>query len=240
MLHNDTSIIPFKKWNEENGDIPYLKPAYTDVVELGYTFKNQYYLGLTYTHIKDQINKVSETDSAKAIIDYMPENIGKTAIYGLSLTAPFQATKWWQSNNSLIVQYKKVTAPEFDIQKGTFTVRSDNEFILRKSTTLNLGLFYCRRSLYGNTVTHPFSNVSLGVSQKLLSDRLTLSANVWDLFYKNNARMISYYNNSPIYIDEKFQTRQLTLSAVYNFNLGKVFKAKEIENSNEEEKGRLH
>jgi hypothetical protein len=52
--------------------------------------------------------------------------------------------------------------------------------------------------------------------------------------------MTSYYNNTEINIDRKYQTRVLILSVVYNFKLGKSFTAKEIEKSNEDEKNRLH
>jgi len=235
-------LNPYKYYNDNysiaSGN-PYLHPAYTDVVGLGYTLKNTYYFGLTYTQIKDQINNISKTDSLSAIINYTPENIGSSSIYSFLITAPIQVTKWWSSNNSITLQYKKMIAPQFKIEKGTYTLQSNNEFTLGKSTTLDMGLYYNRRSLYGNTITQPFSNVTIGLTQYLLNNKLILNVDVWDLFYQNNPKMVSYYNNSSIYIDKKFQTRQLNLSAIYTFNVGKLFKTKQIEKSNESEKSRL-
>ena len=235
-------LNPYKYYNSNysvSSGNPYLKPTYTDVTELGYTINNKYYFGLTYTSIKNQINRISKIDSSSIIINYIPENIGNTVIYKLTITAPLQVTKWWRTNNSLLMQYVKTIAPEFRILKGTFTFQNNNEFTLGKSTSMNLGTYYNLRSIYGNTITKPYSNVSIGVRQRLFNDKLILSASIWDLFYRNNPKMVSYYNNTQIFIDRQYQTRLLMLSLIYNFNLGKLFKPKQIEKSNEDEKSRL-
>lgn len=219
---------------------PYLEPSYIDVVELGYTLHNNYYFGLSYANIRNQINKISKIDPSNTIIDYIPENIGNTTISKLTITAPLRLTKWWSTNNSLIMQYVKTTAPEFSTKKGTFTFQNYNELQLGKCTSMNFSTYYNLRSIYGNTITKPYSNVSIGIKHRLFNDKLIISVNIWDLFYRNNPEMISYYRDTQIYINKKYQTRLLMLSAIYNFNLGKIFKTKQIVKSNEEEKKRLY
>ena len=218
---------------------PYLEPSYIDVVELGYTLKTKYYFGLSYTNIRNQINKISKIDPSNTIIDYVPENIGNTSISKLTITAPLRLTNWWNSNNSLIMQYIKMEAPEFSTKKGTFTFQNYNEFQIKKCTSINFSSYYNLRSIYGNTITKPFSNVSIGIKHRLFNDKLIISVNIWDMFYRNNPEMISYYGDTQIHINKKYQTRLLMLSAIYNFKLGKIFKTKQIVKSNEEEKNRL-
>jgi hypothetical protein len=179
-------------------------------------------------------------NSSSTIINYIPENIGGADNYTFFISAPLQVTSWWRANNNLSLQYIKMTAPEFKIQKGTFNIQNNNEFTLGKTTSMSLGLFYNLRTIYGNTITSPYSNVSIGFRQKLLNNKFILSANIWDLFYQNNPRMTSYYNDTKIIIDRKYQTRVIIISVIYNFKLGKSFNAKEIEKSNESEKNRLH
>lgn len=218
---------------------PYLEPSYIDVAELGYTFQNTYYFGLSYSNIRNQINKISKIDPSNTIIDYIPENIGNTTISKLTITAPLRLTKWWNSNNSLIMQYIKMEAPEFSAKRGTFAFQSYNEYQLKKCTSINFGIYYNLRSIYGNTITKPFSNVSIGINQRLFNDKLIVNVNIWDLFYRNNPEMISYYGDTQIHINKKYQTRLLMLSLRYNFKLGKIFKTKQIVKSNDEEKNRL-
>jgi iron complex outermembrane receptor protein len=236
-------LNPYKYYSNNNSissGNPYLQPAFTDEVELGYTLRSKYYFGLTYTHIKNKIERTSEINSSSLIINYIPQNIGSSINYKFLISVPFQLTKWWRTNNSLILQYIKTTAPEFSIQRGTFSIQSSNEFTLGKSTSMTLAMNYNLRTIYGNTITQPYSNVGIGVNQKLFKNKIILKALVWDLFYQNNPRMTSYYKNTEIIIDRKYQTRVLILSAIYNFKLGKMFKAKEIEKSNEDEQNRLH
>ncbi len=218
---------------------PYLEPSYTDVIELGYTLQNKYHFGLAQTYIKNQINRISKIDPFSSIINYLPENIGHSVISKLTITAPLRITKWWRTNNSLLILYVKTTSAEFRIQRGTFTLQNNNEFSLGKSTSMNLSAYYNLRAIYGNTISKPFSNISIGIRQRLFKDKLIISADIWDLFYSNNPEMISYYNNTQILIDKKYQTRLLMFSLVYNFNLGKIFKTKPVEKSNEDEKSRL-
>ena len=130
-------------------------------------------------------------------------------------------------------------APEFSAKRGTFAFQSYNEYQLKKCTSINFGIYYNLRSIYGNTITKPFSNVSIGINQRLFNDKLIVNVNIWDLFYRNNPEMISYYGDTQIHINKKYQTRLLMLSLRYNFKLGKIFKTKQIVKSNDEEKNRL-
>jgi outer membrane receptor protein involved in Fe transport len=127
---------------------PNLQPALTDEVELAYTLKSKYYFGLTYRHIKDQINRTSEVDSSSTIINYVPKNIGNSANYTFFISAPLQVTSWWRANNNLSLQYIKMSAPEFSIQRGTFNIQNNNEFTVGKTTSMSLALFYNHFALF--------------------------------------------------------------------------------------------
>ncbi|WP_346985625.1 hypothetical protein [Chryseobacterium sp. POE27] len=60
-----------------------------------------------------------------------------------------------------------------------------------------------------------------------------------DVFYTNNYKATSYFNDTEIHISHKEQSRVLSLSLIYNFKSGESFKAKKIESSSADEKGRL-
>lgn len=237
-----SSLNPFKyfvdNFSVTSGN-PGLKPAYIDAVELGYTLKQKYYVGLTLSTIKDQINQVTEVDSATNILTMIRKNIGSTKTATLNFSAPVKINKWWSSNNNLLLMFKDISSPEFDIQKGTFTLQSNHQFTISPKTSVNLSGFYTPRAIYGNVVSGEYSNVTIGVRQKLLANKLVLSASIYDLFHDNNPKLVSYYNNLQVVRYQNFQTRMLNFSLVYNFKTGKSFKVRETERSNEDEKGRL-
>jgi hypothetical protein len=218
---------------------PYLKPSYVDAIELGYTLHKKYFLSFSYNSIKDQINQVLVTDANTNIVTMIRRNIGTTDRFIGNFSVPVTITKWWTTNNSLVLQHVHVEAPEFDIEKNTFTFQSNHQFKVSKTTSLNFSGFYTPRTIYGNTVTDQYSNVTVGVRQRLFKRKLIAGASIYDLFYQNNPHSESYYNNDVIKRYQKFQTRLLTFSLVYNFKIGKSFEAKENDRSNENEKDRL-
>jgi hypothetical protein len=89
-------------------------------------------------------------------------------------------------------------------------------------------------------VTGRIASIDLGIQKKLMKNKLTAKASISDIFYTNNFKATSYYNESVIRIRQKEQSRVFSLSLVYSFNLGKAFKSKETKSSNAEEKSRLN
>ncbi|MBS7565719.1 TonB-dependent receptor [Mucilaginibacter sp. Bleaf8] len=218
---------------------PNLKPSYIDVVDLGYTLNQKYALSISYNSIKNQINQVLETDSNSNITTIIRSNLGSTKLFNANFSIPIQIEKWWTTNNTLLLQHVEIEAPQFNIDKSTYRLQSNHLFKVSPLTTVSVSGFYTPHTIYGNTITGEYSNISIGIRQRLLKKKLIVGANIYDLLEKNNPRLASYYNNDVIKRYQKFQTRLLVFSLVYNFKIGKAFQTKDNERSNEDEKNRL-
>lgn len=237
-----SALNPFKYFIDNYTIIsgnPNLKPAYIDVVDFGYTLKQKYALSLSYNSIKNQINQVLETDSNSNITTVIRNNIGSTRMLNANFSIPVQIAKWWTTNNTLLLQHVKIEAPQFDIDKSTYRFQSNHLFKLSPLTTVSVSGFYTPHTIFGNTVSGEYSNISIGMRQRLLKKKLIFGANIYDLLDKNNPHLESYYNNDVIRRYQKFQTRLLALSLIYNFKIGKSFQTKDNERSNQDEKNRL-
>ena len=218
---------------------PFLNPQFTDAVELGYTFKSQYYIGLSYSHTKDVINQVIENDPALKQMTILRKNTGSNTVYTGTFSIPVKITEWWNTSNNLLLTYTESVAPEFSIKKGSLVLQTEQDIALGNGFGVNLNGFYTPRVVTGNIVTGRIASIDFGIQKKLLNNKLTVKASISDIFYTNNFKATSYYNESVIRIRQKEQSRILSITSVYNFNLGKAFKSKEIKSSNAEEKSRL-
>lgn len=219
---------------------PFLNPQFTDAVELGYTFKGQYYASLSYAYTKDVINQVIENDPELELMTILRKNTGSNTVYTATFAIPVQITKWWSSSNNLLLTYTESVAPEFSIEKSSLVLQTEQDISLTKGFSINMNGFYTPRIVTGNIVTGRIASVDFGVQKKLMKDKLTAKAAISDIFYTNNFSATSYYNGSVILIRQREQSRVVSLSLIYGFNLGKAFKSKETKSSNADEKSRLN
>ncbi|WP_177230623.1 outer membrane beta-barrel family protein [Chitinophaga sp. CF118] len=218
---------------------PFLNPQFTNSVELGYIFKSQYYIGLSYSHTKDVINQVIENDPALKQMTILRKNTGSNTVYTGTFSIPVKITEWWNTSNNLLLTYTESIAPEFSIKEGSFVLQTEQDISLTNGFGINLNGLYTPKVVTGNIVTGRIASVDLGIQKKLMKNKLTAKASISDIFYTNNFKATSYYNESVIRIRQKEQSRVFSLSLVYSFNLGKSFKSKETKSSNAEEKSRL-
>ena len=218
---------------------PYLTPQFRHSVELGYLFKQRYYAALSYSRINDVINEVIENDPHSGIMRALRKNTGRFDVLSATFSVPVKVTNWWNMTNNLVLDYKASKAPEFDIHKTSFVLQTEQSLTLPKDWSMNLSAYYTPRVLTGNLVTGRVSSVDVGVRKTLLDKRLQLSANISDIFYTNNFDLKSYYNGNVMRLGKKWQSREITVSARYNFNIGKAFQAKRLNKSNADEQGRL-
>jgi iron complex outermembrane receptor protein len=217
---------------------PNLSPSFADNLQLTFTLKNRYSLSLLYASLSGQIQRIVSVDKSDILYQTW-ENVGNTRLYNINLSAPFDITKFWTTNNTLLLQYKQVTGDQYQIQKGTFVFQNSNDFEINKTLSLSLSTYYTPRSIYANTITKGYGDISAGISKKMLKNKLAINVNLEDILFSSNPQITSYYNNQTITRNPKFQTRKLYFSLRYNFRSGKAFKKSAYEKSSADESGRL-
>jgi outer membrane receptor protein involved in Fe transport len=220
---------------------PYLNPSFTNSFELGYTLKGKYSIAASYDRQKDMIAQYATQLPADSLITiYTHDNFGKRTNAAITLYVPVALTKWWTWNNNVIVRREAISMHEIEIKKTIFTVQSNQAFILPKQFSINLNASYISNTLSGNFLFDPIFTMNIGVQKKLMKGKMVVKTSANDIFnsYRINADI--YYSSTNIgRMEQRRQTRTFSFSMVYNFDLGKSFKMKAIQNSNADEQSRL-
>jgi hypothetical protein len=84
-------ISPLDKFTYRVGN-PFLKPSFSQKIELAYIFKNWLTASLAYNNITDQVNETIEINDG--VYYSKPGNIGKTIIKGISVDISRTPAKW--------------------------------------------------------------------------------------------------------------------------------------------------
>lgn len=222
---------------------PYLLPQLTYSAEVSHTYKQKLTSTLSYSRTTNNITSVLLQNNETRVTFQTDRNLAVFNYYALSLSAPLQLTKWWNSNTTLLGFYGQYVGELAGAQlrngRPTFNFNTTHSFTLPKSYTAEVTAFYQAREAYGISLIEPIFNLSVGVQKAILKKNGTLRLNVTDVAYTANYRGTTQFAN----IDETFRTRRetriATLALTYRFGKGTVTPARRRNTGSESEQRRV-
>ena len=223
---------------------PFLKPQYTNNVELSYTFKQKYMLSLGYSRTTDVITEVLLPDAAQKALYQTNENLAKNISYNANLNIPVQVAKWWQMNNNLNVFYLSFEAPDLagtalKTGKTSFQFKSQQSFTIVSGLTAELNGSYESPLDYGTLRIKSRYSVDAGLSKSLMNKKASLKLALSDVFntYKND--LSSGYPGLKYDVHQKNESQIARISFTYRFGKNEIKPARRRSTGTESEQGRM-
>ncbi|MGR3809153.1 outer membrane beta-barrel protein [Jiulongibacter sp. NS-SX5] len=207
----------FEKGNE------YLKPQFTDNVELTYTFKNAVNLSLGYAHTRDNMFDVIEQDDATRITFQTETNLEKVENYSANLSFPIPVTKWWNMQNNFSFYYDRfrdsdLSGAPLDEGQAAYNFYTSSTFSLKNGWSAEANMWYNSPQRLAIIVTNkPQYAVNVGVQKSILEKKGKLKLNVNDLFLTSFFNGDINYQNVDLAITNRWSSRRATLTFTYNF-----------------------
>jgi outer membrane receptor protein involved in Fe transport len=219
---------------------PYLIPATTNSLSIGYNYKD-----LSFTLLggqdEDNIDQLPFYNAQTNIIAFLRKNFGNSHYGGLEIGYPQTITKWWkmQHNFNLYLNENKVTYLDKTYQATVFNYNLSGSqiFSLPQNYTLDVSYDY---SSAGGDATYGWKDqggVNIAIQKLFLGKKLNAKLGVNDIFYTNIPRVFSKLDGVVLDSYQKYATRQIRLQLTYNFG-SSVYKAKQKTNSNADEENR--
>lgn len=234
---NVTYITPFL--SVEGNQI--LRPYFVNNFDFFYTFKNLE-TKLYYSIENDVFNQVGLPNLDNDNIQLVYKNIFNIKRYGISETFTFDKLNWWNSINTLNINYS--TAKTIDLAATeanglTSFFTTNNDFNLNKNKTLlfNVSFEYYMFGSYGIDKIKPFTSTSFALQYHLLDKDLKITLKANDIFKTDRFRFSSIVNGVHRNSDYYFDTRSFQLAINYKFGSKKV-SVKKRQTSNEDERAR--
>ena len=233
-------LSPLDKFTYYVGN-PFLKPSYTNSVELSHVYKSKYTTTLSYSNAKDDVGETIEI--VDGIYYSRPANIGRKIVKSISFNGSFDPIGWL--NVSL---YTEVTNIKTTSDFYTGTLNSSGTYVyIGHTARLTLGKGwdgelsgnYRSRLVNAQFVLQSIWQANVA-AQKKLSAKTTLKLSVNDLFYtKINKGTINNLANTEANWINRSDSRYLLLSLSYRF--GKAFSTpkKHVGSGADEEKNRV-
>ncbi len=229
---------------------PYLKPSYSNNIELTHTFKHFLTTSVGYTHTKNKITQIVEADKDVNTGDtltlrYKYLNVAKSDIVNLNISFPVTITKWWSSFTYLSAYYNKyqtiVDNQSVSVSGGGFMGRTQQTFTLPAGIAAEVSVFYLSPQIADEGLFRmkPMSAVDLGVSKQILHKKGNIKLNVSDVF--NVQRFRGSFENAGRYtgVTSKWESRQVRLTFNYRFGNTSIKAARTRKTGLEDEQNRV-
>ncbi|GAA4308431.1 outer membrane beta-barrel family protein [Mucilaginibacter gynuensis] len=211
-------LSPLDRFTYYTGN-PFLKPSFTDNIELIHSYKEKFNTTLSYSKTRDDVNETIEI--VDGIYYSRPGNIGKYTVITLSFDATFDPAKWlnifFYSRVSNIHSVSDFYTGLLDTRGTYFFARTALTFKLKKDWQLQAEGGYQSKITSGQFVIGSRGRVNTGVSKKL-SAATTVKFTVNDIFYTfKNTGVINNLNRTSANWQNLSDTRNFVLSLSYRF-----------------------
>ncbi|MBZ5856246.1 outer membrane beta-barrel protein [Flavihumibacter profundi] len=205
---------------------PYLRPQYTNNIELSHTFKGILTTTLNYSYTKDYISETfsqgkKENGEEEYAIIVRQGNIGVRQNGGIAVSAQVPVVKGWMAtlyaNYSYSAFSGDLNGEKIDVAGGNLTMNVNNQFNFGKGWSAELSGWYRTKGVEGQIVINPMGSASAGVSKQVLKGKGTIKMNMRDLFYTEKVKGNINFQTTEAWFHNSRDSRVVNISFVYRF-----------------------
>jgi iron complex outermembrane recepter protein len=226
-------------YTSERGN-PYLRPAYSNNVELTYTYKYAASIGLSYSRTTDVSKTIARQDGQQAYTQ--PANLEQQDNIGININAPMPIKPWWEGYLWLGVWQNRFQS---QLAEGKLDATNlDGGMYLSQQFKLGHGLQF-DASMWAQFPTSDgiFTNkgiysVNAGFKKSLLKNRATLRLVVNDVFHTQKWSQTVDFGNVRGSIYNTWESQNVAVSFSWKFGSDKV-KSRDRKSGAEDADGRI-
>ncbi|MFC4211929.1 TonB-dependent receptor domain-containing protein [Pedobacter lithocola] len=223
---------------------PFLKPQYTNNVELSYTLMSKYMLSIGYSRTNDVIAEVILPDEAQKALYQTNENLAKNISYTANLNIPVKVVKWWEMNNNLNVFYLSFEAPDLagsalKTGKTSFQFKSQQSFTIVSGFTAELNGSYESPLDYGTLSIKSRYSIDAGLSKSLMNKKASLKLALSDVFNTYKTDLSSAYPGLKYDLYQKNESQIGRITFTYRFGKNEIKPARRRSTGTEAEQNRM-
>lgn len=198
---------------------PFLRPQYSNNIELSHAFKGKFITTLAYNNTTDVIAQIIKPDGVKMFNTF--DNVAKQNNISLSLTIPVKVAKWWNANFFSTVFHNNYEGiynnKPFDVSNTSFSANLSNNFTLGKGLMGELSGFYRHNVIDQITYLKPIYQMSLGLQQQIIKGKGTVRLNIRDPFQWQKFEGYNRFEGIDVNFKNRPDTRSVTATFTYRF-----------------------
>ncbi len=220
----------------------FLRPQYTDNIELRYTFMSMVNASIGYTHVKDYATATTDTTGNATFLQV--KNLATQQILNFNLGTPIPIAKWWSGYANFWYNYQifegKIGDNEFKRQVPLYGVFMQNTFTLGNDYSAQISGWLNGPRIWGGTWrVKSQGGVDIGVKKEIFRKTATIKLVVTDIFRTNPWTATNEFGGLNINGSGNWESRTARLSFTYRFGNNQVQAGRKRQTSLENEANRI-
>lgn len=220
----------------------FLKPQYTDNIELSHTFMGVITTTAGYSHVKDYRAQFIDTTNKNATF-VQQRNLATQKIYSFSVGSSLPIAKWWSGYANIYGNYQQF--------KGTFTNQNidldlfgyggylQSAFVLGHDYTAEISGWFNGPGLDGTIRSKALGAADIGLQKMFMQKRASLKISATDVFH--TARWSGTTDMAGLYarLSGRWESQTFRVNFTYRFGSNQINNARQRKTGLETEASRI-
>lgn len=209
--------LTFKKGN------PFLRPQFTNSLELTHTFMGFLNTTLGYSHTNDVFTEYIDTAS-NGVSFLRQGNIASQDNFSLNIGCPLPIAKWWEGYINVTGVLSSIEASfrpgyAYQVDFKSFNIYSEHTFRLPKGWSFQLSGWFNSPTIWQATFrSKAMGAMDFGVRKQILKGQGTISLNVGDILGTAGWRSINDFTPGLYMVGSgTWESQTVKLNVRYNF-----------------------
>ncbi len=244
-----SSLNPFKfyfgNYSFYEGN-PRLRPTIIHNIDIQYTLASNYNFDIYYSYHDDYITETNFQDNTENTLRFTNINVSKKIGYGINFNTNINLSGRWSVYTAHSLYYNEDVFNAVQNNNTLITnsrwgfygyISSNYQFLKDKSLTAEISGYIVTPGVQGALVIEGSQDLSIGITKKLLKNKLTLSLRATDLLNTQIVKVETQYLDQNNFFIDNQETQTIQIGARYNF--GNQSLKKKRRQSKTEEQQRL-
>ncbi len=220
----------------------FLRPQYTDNIELTHTFNYMINTSIGYSHVKDYATQT--TDTANNATFVQQKNLATQDIISFSIGSPLPIAKWWNGYANVWYNYQifngAIGANTVHTEIPLFGAYMQHTFTLGNDYTAEVSGWFNGPSIWGATWrTKSQGGMDVGIQKQLMKKKATIKLTATDIFHTSPWKAISDFGGLYINGSGNWESQTVRMSFTYRFGSNQVKAARQRKTGSETESSRI-
>ncbi len=220
----------------------FLRPQYTDNVELTHTFMGFVNTTAGYSYVKDYATQATDTSANATFVQQ--KNLARQQILSFNIGTPTPIKKWWNGYVNLWYNYQMFNGfiGENKIKQNvpSYGAYLQQTFSLGKDYNTEISGWFNGPSVWGGTwKTKPQGGVDVGVQKQLLKKQATIKISATDIFFTSPWKATSNFGGLYIRGGGNWESRTARLTFSWRFGSNQIKNSRDRKTGLESEAKRI-
>ena len=229
-------VLTYRKGN------PFLRPQYTNNLELTHTFLGMINTSVSYSHVKDYSTVVTDTVGSATYIQ--DKNLATQQIIGFNIGSPLPIKKWWNGYANFWYSYQifdgQINASYLHETIPSFGAYLQNTFSLGKDYSAEMSAEFNGPNVWGATFkTKAQGGIDLGAQKVFMQKKATIKLSVTDILNTQPWYATTNFGGLYIHGHGTWESTTFRVNFTYRFGNSQVKAARQRETGLESESKRI-